>query len=524
MQAQTKKFFKTLLIFLAGCMLMVLVYTQSPLYSSNQHQYFLHGMAQAGLGSLDEDWLARTAEPTPLFSLLVAGVLRYLRLPFFFYVIYALIMGFYLFCLLGILDKVFNLRSSRLRFLFTLTLVLLIHSALLRFIISSLFGAQWMFLFDGGVAGQRLLGTVLQPSAFGVLLLFSVYLFISEKPVWASLAAALAACIHPTYLLSAALLVAGYLLQTVFIEKKTHKFVPMSIIALAAVTPILVYIFSNFWSVEGAEKAHAILTEIRIPHHAVVSVWFDMTSLIKMAVVIMGLYIIRNHKKLFIPLMLVFCISVLLSLYQVHSGDLFLALIFPWRPSALLVPIFSSVLIAHFSCWLSSRMEKSRLPGLRTITILCIVIMALLSLAGILRMKTTSDVVQTAGYYQMQSWVRDNSQDGDRFLIPVDLEGFRTFTLRPIYVDFFAIPYSNKDVINWYHRVLAANKFYDTGDCNELFHIYHDASINHLVTRVNNIQPTCEGLQKVYEDQEFLIYKIKRLRNPGISMQLNMVI
>ena len=35
-----------------------LAYTQSPLFTSNQNQYFLHGMALAGYGNLDEDWLA----------------------------------------------------------------------------------------------------------------------------------------------------------------------------------------------------------------------------------------------------------------------------------------------------------------------------------------------------------------------------------------------------------------------------------------------------------------------------------
>ena len=43
-----------------------LAYGQAPLYYSNQNQYFLHGLAQAGVGHLHEDWLANTVDPTPV--------------------------------------------------------------------------------------------------------------------------------------------------------------------------------------------------------------------------------------------------------------------------------------------------------------------------------------------------------------------------------------------------------------------------------------------------------------------------
>src|SRR5919201_1818744 len=51
--------------------------TQAPLYYSNQNQYFLHGLAQGGMGDLDRDWLANTADPTPVFSASVAWTYRH---------------------------------------------------------------------------------------------------------------------------------------------------------------------------------------------------------------------------------------------------------------------------------------------------------------------------------------------------------------------------------------------------------------------------------------------------------------
>ena len=73
-------------------------------------------------------------------------------------------------------------------------------------------GDNWMYLLEDGVADQRLLGSVFQPSAFGVLLVLSIYLFLDEYPYWAVICAALAASFHPTYLLGAAALTAAYVL------------------------------------------------------------------------------------------------------------------------------------------------------------------------------------------------------------------------------------------------------------------------------------------------------------------------
>src|SRR5579862_5969155 len=76
-------------------------YCQAPLYYSNQNQYFLHGLANAGVGLLSEDWLANTLDPTPVFSALVTGTVRLLH-PAAFYLFYALLLGAYAAALLGL--------------------------------------------------------------------------------------------------------------------------------------------------------------------------------------------------------------------------------------------------------------------------------------------------------------------------------------------------------------------------------------------------------------------------------------
>jgi len=77
-------------------------YSQSPLFTSNQNQYFLHGLVNADFGFLRQDWLASTVDPTPLFSKLIEISYRYLKSSYVFYFYYVVLMGLYLYSLLGI--------------------------------------------------------------------------------------------------------------------------------------------------------------------------------------------------------------------------------------------------------------------------------------------------------------------------------------------------------------------------------------------------------------------------------------
>ena len=503
---RSNRFILEILFLLLLSSLMVLIYTQKPLFTSNQNQYFLHGMANAGLGSLNQDWLANTREPTPLFSMLVRWTYQGLKNPIWFYFYYAILMGLYLFSLLGILDEFFHIRENTTRFILTATLILTLHSAALRFIFNRLLGTNWMFLFDGGAAGQRLLGLVFQPSVFGVFLVVSLYFFIKGQVYWAAILAAAAACIHPTYLFTSALMTIGYLLTIIVEEKNFRKALLCGGLALILVAPILIYIFNNFMGTEGAVKAFRILIDIRIPHHTLASYWLDFTVLFKTIMVLFAIFLIRKQKRIAIPMVIVFSGALLLSTYQIITKDSFLALVFPWRPTALLVPLSSSILAAGFSTWLCGLIKEDRIRSILQIS--CLAMIVILLLAGIWQMNEEFKQYQNSQEAGLYEWVREYSASGDRFLIPINLETFRTNTLRPIYTDYFAIPYSSSDVIQWYHRVLAANKFHDTGSCLELMYLQHDERLTHVITAKDRPQPDCQNLKLLYADDYFLAYQI----------------
>src|SRR3989337_1771020 len=137
---------------LAGGLLFSLVYAQSPLYTSNQNQYFLHGAARAGLGLLARDWLARTVDSVPVFTLLVTWTYRYFH-EVFFYFYFVLLGAVYLYSLTLIANR--RVSPDLTRRLLTLTFLFGLHSAALRFVLARGLGEEWAYLFDGGVAGQR---------------------------------------------------------------------------------------------------------------------------------------------------------------------------------------------------------------------------------------------------------------------------------------------------------------------------------------------------------------------------------
>ncbi len=177
-----------------------------------------------------------------------------------------------------------------------MVLVVTLHSAALRLVEGRLLGETWEYLWDGGVAGQRLLGLVFQPSTFGVFLLLSLGLFVRGRAAWAVVAAALAASVHPTYLLSAAILVLAYCLVLWREQGGLRRPVLLGVFALALVTPIVLYVILALGptSPDRIAEAQQILVHERVPHHALPAVWFDATVLVKLALLGLALFVTRT--------------------------------------------------------------------------------------------------------------------------------------------------------------------------------------------------------------------------------------
>jgi hypothetical protein len=496
-----------IITFLTLLFVFALIYSQSPLFTSNQNQYFLHGLARAGYGDLDEDWLANTAEPTPLFSWIVQYSFQIFQIKEIFYLYYALLMGIYIYSLLNIVFVIFNFSQSRSLFLLYTAALLLIHSAAIRFFNSRVFGSNWTYILEDGVADQRLLGPVFQPSAFGVLLLASILLFLKQKPYWSILCSALAATIHPTYLLTAGSLVLSYMFITIKEDRSFKRAALYGFFGLFLVLPVLIYIYSNFTTAppETLERAQEILINFRIPHHARVSDWLDTTAIVKLILILSALYLVR-FKKIFLILFIPFLIATTMTVLQIILDNNTLALIFPWRVSAILVPLSSSILLAElisiFIQWKPEFFQKYK----RGTEIFSAGLIIILMVVGAIRMTIDFNRKVSVPERDMMDYVSMNHQQGDQYLVPKKMQDFRLATGAPVFGEFKSIPYNPEDVLEWRRRVRVIEEFYKETNCDSFGLIMLNENVNRFVVPQNGSMPVCETVSPIYEDHYYWIY------------------
>jgi hypothetical protein len=519
--------------FLFWSLLFGIAYTQPRLYYSNQHQYFLHGLAAAGEGYLNRDWLANTADPTPIFSALVAFTARYLH-PWFFYLYYLLIFGVYLHALVGIYDSLCGESARRTRWAF-LTFLVVLHSGLLRWCSAQTLGVDYPWYFQAGVANQYILGAGLQPSVFGVLLVLSVSTFLNNRPYFAATWAALSGVIHSTYLLSAALLTLSYLYLLIR-DGRRRDAAFVGLWALLLVSPVAVYNLITFApsAPETFAESQHLLTHFRIPHHTQVTRWLDGIAWAQIGWILVAMFLVRGS-RLFVVLSVCFVGSLVLTLVQVATGNDTLALLFPWRTSSFLVPIATAVILTqtlnHFAF--------CSYPAMQYINGFVLIIFVM---GGVVISYCSLGYRINTQETKLLEYIRDHKASEDIYLLPVelpnltsgqrgaaslnftqppkrstqkqnisvDLQQFRLFTGAPIYIDFKSIPYKDVEVLEWHRRVLWNHRLYEQRDWNkdEITTELARRNITHIVATTDRAI-SCDALMPVYTDEHYRLYRLR---------------
>lgn len=519
-------------LFLAG-ITFALAYTQSPLGFSNQNQYLLHGYAQSGYGDLHADWLANTRDPTPIFSWYIALTrIGNSGIPIF--ISYSLILFGYLLALTSLIESSVGLPTSRSGRLFALAMILLTHAAVWRWCSVQLFGVDYPWYFQCGVAGQYILGAGFQPSTFGVLLLVSLAAFLRDRTSLAVASLVAAAALHFTYLLPSSLLGAGYLVS-LSLEK---GFQPARKLAIGLIVPlgaVVAYNAIQFMPTDAATFAEAqrLLVEVRIPHHTKIQRWLDPIAGLQVGWIVVGIAIVIRQRLGRILAVGLFLATVLTIVVAITENYL-LALLFPWRISVLLVPVSTAIILVKITKFLEQRWSA-------ILELLAWPIIAVSLGFGCYQFHETIGYnMNEASENGLYEFVRRTRQPSDRYLIPtripslsggkrgnisttftppprptsgnlipVDLQRFRLATGAPIHVDFKAIPYADLDVLEWYRRVQDAERWYQTADWSSLDSELGRAGITHIV--VNSRQELSEPLyQLVYQDDSFRVYRRRK--------------
>jgi hypothetical protein len=526
----------TVVLFLIGTALFATALGQAPLYYSNQNQYFLHGIAQVDVGYLKDDWLTQTVDPTPVFSALVAFTVRYLH-PVAFHIYYALLMGVYGASLLALFVKVVGPERARQRWPMFVALLVLSHAAIVRWASFRLLGNDYPWFLQSGVAGQYVLGAMFQPSSFGVLLLAAIALFAHGRYRLSSVAAGISVIFHPTYLLPAGLLVAGFL-AALLAQRRFRDALWMGGLALLIVAPMILYIvqFLGPTSAKDFDEAQHIIADVRIPHHTRPMLWADEVALLQIGWTFLGVSLL-GRRPLRRVLLAVTMGAFLLTMLDVVTGSVTLALLFPWRISVALVPVATATIFAR----LAGRLPQ---PG-RIFRISSLVIVVFCSLAGVWIVATGQ------GYHSgateegpLIQYVRSHLSRGDVYLIPAsiprtvgktrgslssdflpvrekktdarvippDLQGFRLATGAPIYVDFKSIPYRDVDVLEWRHRLDLAESVERYRKRGDYHVVYAFAHLHRLATHI--VVPADQPIhdprfEEAHADQAYRVYRLR---------------
>jgi hypothetical protein len=520
------------LLFAASCW-------QAPLYYSNQNQYFLHGLAAGGVGQLADDWLARTRDPTPLFSTLVACTVRYLH-PWVFYGVFALLQGIYLVSLLALGDVVAGPAGWPRRLVFAALLVF-VHSALVRWGSYRWLGQDYPWFLQAGVAGQYVLGAALQPSVFGVLLVASLALFAHERPLLAAASAGLATLFHATYLLPAALLTLGYL-TTLLVERRRQLALGVAGLALVLAAPAAICTLVAFGptSADLFHQSQAILVDIRIPHHCQVRLWLDAVAELQLAWVVLALALLFRQ-RLFLVLAVPALLGTVLTLVQLTTDSPSLALLFPWRISTILVPVATTIILVRL---------VALLPDLAVLWARSVAlgVLALCVAGGVWLGYNREGFSSDDNELPLLDFVRRNHQPGevvflpvtlpelakktrgslstdfrpvaakkqDGRVIPVDLQRFRLETGSPIFIDFKSVPYRDTEVLEWYRRVLVAQDVLELlkeGKTETAGALLRSQGVTHLVLPAGQ---GVEGrdLRLVHADETYHLYRLQTDSEP----------
>lgn len=460
-------------------LLFALSYTQPALYYSNQNQYFLHGAALAGRGDLARDWLAGTPDPAPLFTAFVALCEGYLG-PWPVYAAMGLACALY-FAALVKLAIGFGLAPRTPGGWWLLAaLVTLSHCAVVRFLSVAACGVDYPWYLQSGVANQYLLGAGLQPSVAGVFLLVALATHAHRQPRLTALALVLAATLHSTYLLSAALLTGAMIARDLFDSPRRDvvRFAALVGVGVVPTVGYVAYLFDPLGDPEFARAAQRILVSERLPHHGEPARFFDTAAKVQAAAILVVLVAVRRTR---LGQVLAIAAGGMLALTasQLATGSPSLALLFPWRLSAVLVPVATLVGATHLA-----RLAEPR-PGFAKVAATVVLAVALAGAAWV--QLTGAAYQENPAEAGVTEFVRANRRPGDVALLPTkvpeqparlritsasfvpvkpvsrpffELQSFRLATGCAVYIDFKSIPYAPRDVIEWRRRVAECERWY----------------------------------------------------------------
>ena len=516
-------------------------------FFSNQNTYLLHAAIESGLlPNLKYDWLASTTDPAPVFTFLCARILAVLGttgLPFANAFLGAAFLAGLIACAEAMVP---TNPTPALRLTTAIALVSMWFG----------FPAQLAVTLFEGVGGQYLFRGYLQPSSFGVMLLWALWAFATERVAVGVLLGAFAVWMSPSYFLTYVCV-----LGAAECFRRARPLGTISAAGAVAVLPILWVCFHHFSPTDPASFAEAcrILVEERIPHHANPASFVAWSNIAQFLLVVIAIKCGSGGASRAVLVMTGLAAALSVAAICVDHPQARLA--FPWRTFTVIVPLATAI-ITYRACavlhrgpvgWVKlSDLLRSR-PGNSTglwpylsagrslvpsfqaslgvqtaageaihansnddlgsdrntpyehvarrahLTLLCL---AVLCSALVVR-------AAISGYHRLHQapprevlLVKDLRTLGvslsKRLVIPPQWETIRLNAPAPVFVDWKSHPYRDLEVLEWWRRVQLTRRFYgsDAQRCATLGQILRVDSSIRWILAPEGFKLACPGIRR----------------------------
>ncbi|WP_445680339.1 DUF6798 domain-containing protein [Radicibacter daui] len=478
-----------LFILVAACISL----PRHPLFSDNQNTKLLYGLAKASYGNLRHDWLLKITNTLPFFDALVFAVHQFLWDGIF--------SALYIAC--GLLLVYAGLKFSSIQ---EDRAAAPLYSLTVGMWLVALFANNATGRLFEGVAHQYILGHVFEPSNFGVLTLFAVFLFCARKPGWSVTLMVIAAWIHNAYIAPGLMLMLGMLIARWRFgggQAPFPLFTLLGGIGGCLCAPLFSYSLLAPIDPQAQLEAFRIITTERIPEHSLPEIWFGADAAFKAIAVAAAVWLLRRHPLGWI-LGFVEVLIVLASLWVWIMRDFELAFAAPWRASVIIVPIANAVLIGKAFQWLSHKAEQN---GRYQKAQLGLVVVAVVA-TGIFAVSNYHKLEKRAQHPAYYAWVQEHAQPKDVFLNDPNDSNFRLATGQPQYISWKTHPYRGQEVLEWSARVAKARAA--TGkkapSCQNLDALAGEA-VTHLVRPATSESIYCPDWKQAYADKGVVIYQ-----------------
>ena len=402
---------------------------------SNQNTYLLP-TTSPGVEGLRGDWLAQTPDPYRVFTAMssvfydLAGYTG-LRVAAFLFTALAL-WGVYL------VAK--SLSDSE-----PVQIVATVLVGLTLLPIAQGSGQEYLSAFHG-LAGQYLMWkpAYLQPSAAGCLVLLAFGLWLRERVWWAALVVVVAGVIHPTYVVVAGVGLVAAAVADLVRGRGWRRFPGYAgtLVVGFVLTSVLNPGVGTLAGSSGTEALRAFAFE-RIPHHTLWTSWrtHDLALLALIVLAIVLAMPLREGRWLAVWMGVATAIALGSAVVVEWTRWTTLALLFPWRITAVIVPVAATVVAVRLGMLLA-RWEFRHWR---------IAVVAVASAAAVWGLVgTITEQRPTVADPAVRAVLA--AQPTGTGLVPLNAENVRANAGVAVYIDWKNTPYAGEDLVTWWQR------------------------------------------------------------------------